>query len=57
MKMNDITVRELIAKLLKLDMDKPIVLIDSEGFEQQILLTENNTRYAITGKDALYNEY
>lgn len=51
----DITVRELIFRLLELDMDKPIWLMDKDGYEHQIRIN-SGTDYFITGGEGYFDD-
>lgn len=52
----DITVRELIFRLLELDIDSPIWLMDSDGFEHQIKINSSGDDYFITGGKGYFND-
>ena len=52
----DITVRELIWRLLELDLDKPIWLMDKDGFQHQLRLNVGEDYFFTGGKGYFNNE-
>lgn len=52
----EMTVRELIWRLLELDVDKPIYLMDQDMYSQQIRINADAEGYFITGGEGYFDD-